>query len=210
MSQFDSLGDAWVSLVNQTIRHGERLSQEGYEARHALVSFPCDFEKDAIIERFGDPEMIAQMHSVFVSDAPNALGHSYAKVMRGPDGRNDLRDIIDLLRAERWSKRAVLTFCGLGNGKVPCINAVQFLVRNDKVEASYFARGQDVFRKFYADGFCLAAMVRSVAAGLGVPAGRMTGFVSSSHVYNIDMLAVGQFLEMAEGNAAAGRQNGVG
>jgi thymidylate synthase len=210
MSQFESLGQAWVSLVDQTIQQGERLSDEGCELRNVVVSFPTDFERDALIDQFGDAKMIGEIRGVFSSDGSSALGHSYAKLMRGPHGRNDLSDVIDLLRAERWSKRAVVAFCGSGDGQVPCINAVQFLVRNGRVEASYFARGQDAFRKFYADGLCLAAMVRRVAGGLGVSSGRMTGFVASSHVYHVDMPAAKQFLDAAASNAVAARQYGAG
>ena len=50
----------------------------------------------------------------------------------------------------------------------------------------YFARGQDAFKKFYADALCLAEMARRVADGLDLPAGTVSGFIGSSHVYQED------------------------
>ncbi len=159
------------------------------------VGFAIHDQRDGILERFGDRQMIGEMEKVFFADGPNALGHSYAGLMRGPGGRNDLRDIVDLLRAEPWTKRAVLTLCGPPNGKVPCVNVVQFLVRGGALRLMYFARGQDMFRKFYADGLCVCAMARSVAGDLGLPPGRVTGLIGSAHLYHQDMPAVRRVLE---------------
>ena len=88
-----------------------------------------------------------------------------------------------MLRAEPWTKRAVLSLCGPPGGHVPCVNSIQFLVRNAEVRTFYFARGQDAFRKFYADGLCLGLMGQKVAGKLGLRPGTVTGFIASSHVY---------------------------
>jgi thymidylate synthase len=142
--------------------------------------------------------MMAAMERVFFEDGANALGHCYANLMRGPGGRHDLEDIISLLRTEPASKRAVLTLCGLGDGKVPCINVIQFLVRAGALRTIYFARGQDAFKKFYADALCLAKMACRVAEELDLPADMVSGFIGSSHVYHEDRPAIENFL--AQGN----------
>jgi thymidylate synthase len=189
-----TLGEAWLDLVRQTMEKGNRLAEEGYEVLNVQTAFPAANGPDAVLEQFGDKRIIEEMHKVFFLEGENALGHSYAGKMRGPAGRRDLQDVITLLRAEPFSKRAVVTLCGSGDGEVPCINVIQFLVRDGKVETIYFARGQDAFQKFYADGLCVAAMAERVAAGLGLPAGTVTGFIASSHVYDRDLPAIQQLL----------------
>ncbi len=153
--------------------------------------------------------MIDEMNRVFFADGANALGHSYANLMRGPDGRNDFQDVISLLRAEPASKRAVVTLCGPGGGKVPCINVVQFLVRSGAVQTIYFARGQDAFKKFYADALCLAKMARRVAANLDLPSGTVSGFIASSHVYHADRPAIDDFLARANQFMLKGKSKGA-
>jgi thymidylate synthase len=193
---FGSLGETWIHLVEMTVQNGSALTDEGLELLEAQVTFPAESQAqaDELIRQFGDARMIAEMDKVFFADKSNSLGHSYAKLMRGPSGRHDLEDVISLLRAEPASKRAVVTFCGLGEGKVPCINVVQFLVRDGGVRTIYFARGQDAFKKFYADALCLAKMARRVAEGLGLRAGIVSGFIGSSHVYHQDRPAIDDFL----------------
>jgi hypothetical protein len=193
--EFPTLGETWINLVERTFTTGLRLPDGLRECLGVRVGFAAATARDLIIDRFGAAQMIAQMDRVFFHAGPNALGHSYAALMRGPGGRTDLADVVGLLRAEPLTKRAVVTVCGTADGKVPCLNVIQFLVREGAVQTTYFARGQDAFKKFYADGLCVAAMAARVAQELGLPAGRVRGFIGSSHVYSEDTAAIESMLE---------------
>ena len=174
------------------------MGEEGYELLGVQVVFSASDVLDPIIQRFGDKQMLEEMEKVFFADGPNSLGHSYARLMHGPGDRRDFADVVDLLRAEPLTKRAVVTLCGNGNGKVPCLNAIQFLVRDGALTTIYFARAQDVYRKFYADGWCIEKMARRVAEALGVLMGPVTAFIGSSHVYDADLAAIREMLEQVE------------
>lgn len=197
--EYPSLGQTWINLVYQTLQAGGAMSDEGRELLGVTVGFPAANGTDPLVEQFGDPAMIAGMKAVFFSDGPSALGHSYASLSRGPGGRSDLEDVISMLRANPWTKRATLALCGPPGGLVPCINSVQFLVRNSEVRTFYFARAQDAFQKFYADALCLALMGQKVAAGLGLRPGNVTGFIASSHLYQRDLPAIERMLASAQG-----------
>ena len=196
--RFGSLGEAWINLVQITVQNGVSVDQESLELLGVQVAFPAGAEDDELIRQWGDSRMIAEMERVFFEPGAGAGEHRYADLMRGPGGRHDLEDVISLLRAKPASKRAVVTLCGPGGGKVPCVNVIQFLVRAGALRTIYFARGQDAFKKFYADGLCLAKMARRVAEGLGRPAGIVVGFISSSHVYHEDQPAVADFLAQGQ------------
>jgi thymidylate synthase len=185
------------------------MGDEGLELLGVRVAFPGRGETDEILNRFADQHMIAEMKRVFFGEDGNSLGHSYAKLIRGPDGRHDFVDVISLLNREPLTKRALVTLSGQPGGKVPCINAVQFLVRDQAVHTMYFARGQDAFRKFYADAICLATMAGTVAAGLGLPVGRVQGFIGSSHIYHHDMPAIRETLASANQYVARNPQERV-
>ncbi len=196
-----SLGEAWLQLLEQTLEKGRRMGGEGCELLGVQASFPATSSPDAVLARLGDARTVAEMEKVFFADGPNALGHSYASLMRGPANRPDLEDVIALLRAEPSTKRAVVTLCGPGNGKVPCVNVIQFLVRDAALQTIYFARGQDAYRKFYADALCIGKMASKVAAGVGVPGGTVTAFIGSCHVYDHDLAAIRETLEREKGRS---------
>lgn len=182
------------------------MGEEGLELLGVNTSFCVTHEPDPILERFADPTMVAEMKKVFFSSEPNVLGHSYATLVRGPRGRNDLQDVISMLQAEPQTKRGLVNFLSDPNGKVPCISAVQFLVRNGALQLIYFARGQDVFRKFYADGLCLLNMAGTIAKALGVPPGTGRGFIGSAHVYHHDMTAIRTLLDASSDVRSRGRE----
>jgi len=184
------------------------MGNEGRELLGVSVSFDSG-GLDEILDRFADQQMIAEMRKVFFCEAPNALGHSYAKLLRGPDGRHDLQDIICLLRQEPLTKRALVTLSGEPGGKVPCVNAVQFLIRDQAVQVMYFARGQDAFRKFYADGVCLVTMAQKVADGVGRRIGAVRGLIGSSHIYHRDLQAIHELLASARAYLAGYPDPGV-
>jgi thymidylate synthase len=196
---FDTLGEVWINLVHETLQSGVDAIGEGPELLGVQVSFPASDQTDPLLTKYGDRKLMTEMEKVFFSDAPNSLGHSYARLMSGPAGRQDLQDIVELLRKKPSSKRALVAICGPGDGNVPCVNAVQFLCRQGQLQVIYFARGQDAYRKFYADGLCVAKMAQRVAGALGLSAGTVQGFIGSSHLYHHDRPAIDRFLR--EGRA---------
>jgi hypothetical protein len=199
---FATLGQAWINLVRLTLEAGTDMGTEGFECLGVEIAFPAEIGDDRILNRFADAEMIANMQKVFFGEGTNPLGHSYAGLIRGPGGRNDLQDVVSLLRDEPWSKRAVLTLSGSGNGKVPCVNVIQFLIREGSLHVIYFARGQDAFRKFYADALCIASMARKVASSLQIPASTVTGFIGSCHLYREDLPSIQLMLEATKNEKA--------
>jgi thymidylate synthase len=192
-----------------TVQSGKSVNGESVELLGVEVAFPAGVQGDEMIRQFGDSRMMDEMEKVFFGQGAKATAHCYAKLMRGPGGRDDLEDVIALLRAEPASKRAVVTISGPGDGTVPCINVVQFLVRAGALRTIYFARGQDAFKKFYADALCLAKMARQVAEGLGLPAGTVSGFIGSSHVYQEDRPAIEEFLARGKRLLTNGKPKGV-
>ena len=171
------------------------MGLEGLELLGRAVSFQLAPQPDRLLEQFGDPQMMGEMQKVFFSEGANSLGHSYARLTIGPGGRNDLQDVIQLLQKEPATKRALVNFASQPNGKIPCVTAVQFLIRQDSLNLMYFARGQDAFRKFYADALCLVTMARKVATALALPMGVARGFIGSAHIYDRDLPEIRQTLK---------------
>jgi thymidylate synthase len=195
---YPSLGETWLAILREVYQSSQTVGDEARELLHVSASFSqADFDSDPVLVRFASRESVEQMRKVFFTTEPNQFGHSYRDRIRGPGGRCDLSDVIELLDREPLSKRATIVLVGEGDGRVPCINAVQFLRRGPGLFVTYFSRGQDVFRKFYADGVCMFEMARRVGDAIGVPVDRVTGVISSAHVYLADLAAVGDVLAEA-------------
>ena len=194
-----SLGETWLAILREVYQPSQVVVDDTRELLHVCVSFAeGDFDSDPVLVRFASREAVEQMRKVFFTTEPNGFGHSYRDRIVGPRGRCDLSDVIELLDREPLSKRAMIVLAGEGDGRVPCINAVHFLRRAQGLVTTYFARGQDIFRKFYADGACIFEMARRVAHAIGEPVDRVTGVISSAHVYLADLAAIGDVLTKAD------------
>jgi hypothetical protein len=181
------LGQTWLALLRAVCRDGQGVGGETRELCNVCVAFERAGSGDGRLARFVAGQPVEEMRKVFFAAGPNQFAHSYADKLRGPAGRNDLSDVIELLSREPLSKRAAVMLVGSGDGKVPCINVIHFLRRGDGLLVHYFARGQDVFRKFYADGTCVYEMGQRVAGALGVGVTQVAGMISSAHVYLADV-----------------------
>jgi hypothetical protein len=190
-----TLGATWLGALREVYCRGELVAEEAYEVRNLAVAFAeADWANDLLLAEFASPQAAEEMYKVFFSREPNGFGHSYVDRFRGPRGRTDFSDVIELLIAEPHSKRAVLTLVGNGDGRVPCINAIHFLVRNGALEATYFARGQDMFCKFHIDALCIYEIARRVAEGISCGVGEIYGLISSAHIYVRDLAEVKRIL----------------
>lgn len=191
----DTIGEAWKELVYSTKKCGLKLADEGVEILDVNIKFKHDFKiEDTILEKYADKKMIDNMQKVFFSNEDNDLGHSYFENMCSPFRKDYMTDIVQILEEKRNSKRATLTLNSSGNGKVPCINVINFLIRNEKLNVYYFSRGQDAYKKFYADALVIATMQSNIAKKLLVNTGEITGYITSSHIYNTDMKKINKFL----------------
>ncbi|WP_320151464.1 thymidylate synthase [uncultured Tolumonas sp.] len=194
-----SIGKAWVALVNLVQTEGTQLADEGMEITNVTVQFDHDSNQpDQILEEFADKDMIQNMQFVFFGRGEDRLGHSYKDLMMGPLGENDFSDVVALLKNKEECKRATVTFCHKGEGKVPCINVVNFLSRNEELQVSYFARGQDAYKKFFADAVAVAEMQALVAKEVGLQVGTITGFIASAHNYFDDAEKYNVLIDVSE------------
>lgn len=199
MLYFNTIGEAWISLLKNVDTCGVFCGTKLKELRHISVGIKTVSDNDNIILMYGNQENIKNMKLVFHTDQENIFHHSYASTIKGPLGMTDLSDVCDILSEDSESKRGVITFNGQ-NGKVPCIVAINFLLRDGKIETSYFARAQDVYAKFYADLLAVKDFTESVAKRLNVLCGDFICHIVSLHIYEKDFEVVKQLLNNFDGH----------
>ena len=71
-------------------------------------------------------------------------------------------------------------------GHMPCIVALDFKIRNDKLLITGFFRSQDIGKKIYADILALGKIQSEVASALSTTTGEIKIFISSAHIYEQD------------------------
>jgi thymidylate synthase len=119
-----------------------------------------------------------------------------ARLLSPRPGLNQLASIIELLRDDPTTRRAVAAVyhpedAGRRSRDIPCIVAVAFLVRKDRLETSLILRSSNVVRVFPYDVFIYSMLAEVVAAELELEAGGLFFHAVSCHAYEEDT-AVGE------------------
>lgn len=109
------------------------------------------------------------------------------------DGRNQVEFVIDRLRRDPASRRAVIQVfdrrdVAEPHKDVPCTCTLQFLVRSSGLQLITYMRSNDVYLGLPHDLFAFTMLQELVARSIGVPLGPYVHVVGSLHLYerNID------------------------
>lgn len=121
----------------------------------------------------------------------------------GPRWRGQIPAIVENLRRDHDSRQAVVSIWRpeslRANGEkmgdhipskdVPCTLTMQYMLRNEKLEAAVVMRSSDAWLGLPYDIFNFAMLQRAVAAELAKEPGPLTLFIGSSHLYERNLEA---------------------
>jgi thymidylate synthase len=117
----------------------------------------------------------------------SCYGH---KIFSGDDeDMSQWRKIIKLLKHDPYTRRAVLTLYNFNNisdldsKDVACTCSIQFLFRNNKLDAIVYMRSNDIIWGLPNDIFFFTMLQELLANELGVEVGIYTHIVGSLHLY---------------------------
>lgn len=97
---------------------------------------------------------------------------------------------IPYLKGNAVSRRAVCVVWSLDDSQkqfwgdaVPCLQWIQFLVRDNKLQMKVLFRSNDVLLAMHANMYALVHLQQYVATALGLPVGSYTHIVTVPHIY---------------------------
>lgn len=226
--QFEGLQDAYVAVAGQIADHYEYVNApRGNASRECLhlgftladpvsrVPFLAS-RKSNIVFHFAealwylwgrdDLEMMAyyapQMRS-YSMDGKTLRGSAYgARLFRSPPGggQPDFGRVLDLIREDPATKRAVMTMFRPeelaipGNLDVACVLAFQLFLRDGRLHAVCYMRANDADQGLLSDVFSFTLLQEFAARQLGVPVGTYTHYAGSMHIADRDLPRIRQVL----------------
>lgn len=126
-----------------------------------------------------------------ISDDGVTSNSAYGDILFRRHGFNQVEKIIDLLKHDKESRRAVLNL-NVPNSNVIetkdeiCTIALQFMIRNNKLDCTCIMRSNDIWYGLPYDLAFFTELQKYIARRLGVRYGTYTHFAVSLHVYEKD------------------------
>lgn len=130
----------------------------------------------------------------FSADGHKLTGSAYGPKLFRPThtGASQWERVLNLLAEDPASKRAVISFFAPeeltdpGNPDVSCTLGLQFLLRDGRLHAVTYMRGNDAVIGLVCDVFSFTLIQEFTAHQLGVPLGSYSHHVGSMHVNDVD------------------------
>lgn len=124
------------------------------------------------------------------------LGYSYGQRIFNYRGVDQFKRVVDILKARPWEWRASISLYNPLEddyqvaASPPCVAALDFKVRDKRLQMTAFCRAWDIGKKFVPDAMNLGMIQRRAAKEIGVETGPMTLLVASAHIYTPDMTII--------------------
>ncbi|HCF99027.1 MAG TPA: thymidylate synthase [Chloroflexi bacterium] len=120
----------------------------------------------------------------------NRVPSAYGPRLFNFDGFNQLATIVDSLRKNQWTRKAVVQLFDHEDlalsGEVPCTCNLQFMLRQDALELIVFMRSNDAYIGLVHDVFAFTMIQELVACTIGVELGSYVHIVGSMHLYEVN------------------------
>ena len=120
----------------------------------------------------------------------NSFIYTYSERLQNYQGRNQLIDIVERLKQDMGSNRAVAVtfnpFIDNERADIPCLQLIQALVRDDKLILSVYFRSNDLYGAFPSNMMFLTYLGMKIANELRVQFDYIDYHCSSLHIYETD------------------------
>lgn len=123
-----------------------------------------------------------------ISDDGKTSNSAYGYIIHKKHGFDQIKKVIELLKKDPESRRALINI-NVPNEKVietkdeMCTIALQFLIRNERLDMTAMMRSNDVWFGLPYDIVYFTAVQKYIANELGLESGSYTHFVTSMHIY---------------------------
>lgn len=200
-------GESWVETCRTILEEGELLkdgNENLKEVTDMFIIIESPEERDKIIDRYGDENIVKWMLSNFfeqkiVPELKNSK--SYGTRLFNYNGKDQIEWVTEKLKEKPETKSATITTLmpNTDSGYIPCVSMLDFKIRSGKLVLNTFCRSIDFGGKAYANMIVLSKIQDMVAKDVGVERGRMTMHVVSAHIYEKDFEKIRSTLENFKG-----------
>lgn len=198
--------EVWLKVLDRILKFGfEKMSAYGEKQRELIdiitvinnddpdnPSLPSYlyFNKNDLINYY--PQMMTDC--VF-----EGVEYTYGSRLRNHNGINQIKGIIEELKRENYSRRAIAFTWNVEkdckNVKSPCLDLVQALVQDNILYVTAYFRSNDMYRAWPQNTYGLLKIQKEIAEILNLKIGKLVIVSCSAHIYERDFLEAQRMIE---------------
>jgi thymidylate synthase len=199
------IADLWLKVLDRILKFGVNKMSQYAEMQRELINITTvindeDPENSFLPEYlyFTKQDLENYYPQLMTDHIFEGVEYTYGSRLRNFNGINQVQAIIDDLKANNYSRRAIgFTWDVMkdtGNPKSPCINLINALVQGNKVYLTTYIRSNDMYRAWPQNAFALRKVQKEIADALGLKLGKLCIISNSAHIYERDFLAAAEMV----------------
>lgn len=203
----ESIGDAWLKLLQTIMRYGIHKESSYSDDQIELLDLmtvtnePMDFDRNGLSEiDFKDyylfsKEHLEEYYDQIISAKPyNGINYTYGQRLRSHFDVDQIAEIIDELKKEKFSRRAVAITWDVkidhDSSHAPCLDLVQCNIQDNKLYLTAYIRSNDMVKAWVENAYGLRRLQKFISVAIGVPMGTLITISNSAHIYESDISIV--------------------
>lgn len=196
----DSIGEIWIKYLKSVRDEGSVYYDEDesiIELENVVLNIEDNIINDEILDKYADKNIerlyIEKMQSTEIVKELNA---SYGKRIFDQLGVNQYEWVLERLKRKPETKAATISLL-LPNDpgpRIPCLDIIDFKVRNGKLYTKTFFRSQNALRA-YGNLRAIFWLSNMLAKDLGVERKNVVCFISNGHFNKADLDKVNNILK---------------
>jgi thymidylate synthase len=200
------VADVWLRVLDRILKFGYvKMSQYG-EKQREMVDLITVIDGENPDEPhlpsyfyFNREDLLNYFPQLMTDNVFEGVEYTYGSRLRNHEGVNQIEAIINELRKENYSRRAVAVTWNVQkdckNEKSPCLDLVQALVEDNVLYLTAYFRSNDMYRAWPQNAFGLLKMQKEVAGALDLVIGKLVIVSCSAHIYERDFLEAQKMIE---------------
>ena len=196
---FKNPTDAYRYMLEYINRHGDTIIDENHQLTRELMNIqitiqdPCNPENWPIKDTgWKLPALDEYVRTeILGTKIPAGFLYTYGNrlFVHPPSEMNQIEVCIRRLKDRHATRRAIAGTlspeydCNVYLNSIPCLQLIDFLIRDGKLHLTAVFRSWDVKRAAPSNLYGLNKLMKYVAEKVGVPTGELTVFAISAHIY---------------------------
>lgn len=202
----EKVADVWLEVLDRIIKFGhEKMSQYG-EKQRELIDIVTVINNDdpdnpylPSYLYFKKEDLLNYYPQMMTDKIFEGVEYTYGSRLRNHCGINQVKEMIEKLREENYSRRAVAFTWNVEkdcqNEKSPCLNLIQALVQDDTLYFTAYFRSNDMYKAWPQNAYGLLKIQKEIAEALNLKIGKMAVVSCSAHIYERDFLEAEKMIE---------------
>jgi len=200
------IAEVWLKVLDAILKFGcEKMSSYG-ERQKELIDMITVIDKDdpdnpflPSYLYFTKEDLINYYPSLMTDIVFEGVEYTYGSRLRNYNGIDQIRGIIEELKRENYSRRAIAFTWNVAkdhrNTNSPCLDFIQAIVQDGTLYLTAYFRSNDMYRAWPQNAYGLLKIQKEIAKALGLTIGKLVIISCSAHIYERDFLEAQKIIE---------------